>query len=130
MSSRVLILEDDPSRVSLLADCFGPHRTVSTADPARFLALAAQGNWSLLCLDFDLDLFQSGLNSLAAITELGDPKSSAYKACAHCPVLVHSLNLRRAHELVGALWQWEGPIVRVPLHLVPTQWHWLERLIG
>ena len=37
MSSRILILEDDPSRTALLADCFGPQRTASTADPAAGL---------------------------------------------------------------------------------------------
>jgi len=126
----ILVLEDDIQRIEMMMTWWSPLNIYVTDFIEDFIAQASRGGWRLIMMDFDLSPKGQGPTGLDAAEVLGDPASDAFKACCYTPVLVHSLNLRRAYEIVGALWQWDAPVVRLPFHLIPGHLPWLKQMIS
>lgn len=126
----ILVLEDESARIEMMEDWFAPQTVYATDFIPDFLAKAAQGGWSLILLDYDLNPENTGPTGYDAALALGDPATPAFRACSYAPVVVHSLNLKQAYEIVGALWQWDAPVVRLPFHLLPNHLHWIRVLMG
>jgi len=124
----ILILEDDPYRIDILREMFQPHDVYATDFVPEFVQQAERGSWRLIMLDYDLSPDALGPTGLDAATSLGDASSDAFRACCYAPVVVHSVNLHGAGDIVKALWAWEAPVVRIPFHRVPEFEAWLRVL--
>jgi len=125
----ILALEDEPYRIEVLRDLFSPHEVYGTDFVADFLAQAARGSWRLILIDHDLSPDEDAPTGRDAAAALADASGDAFSACCYVPVVVHSLNLRQAGEIVKALWTWEAPVVRIPFHRLAEYTPWVRALI-
>jgi len=124
----VLVLDDERYRIRVLQELFEPLVVYGTDDVDEFVKRAERGSWRLIFLDHDLHPDPGAPTGVDAARRLGDVGGEAFAACAYSPVVVHSLNLDRAADIVAALWSWEAPIVRIPFHRLPEYAGWLQSL--
>lgn len=126
----ILVLEDEDYRIAIFEELFAPHTVYATDFVPEFLKLAERGSWRLILMDCDLSPEVDAVTGLDACYYLADPEGAAFTASSHTPIVVHSLNLQGAGDMLKALWSWEGPLVRVPFHRLPEYSEWLMTLIG
>lgn len=124
----ILVLEDDPYRIEIFREMFAPLTIYATDFVPDFILRAERGSWRMILLDHDLDVDGEAPTGADAARQLGDASSEAFQACCYAPVVVHSINLHGAGDIVKALWAWEGPVVRVPFHRLPEFGDWLKVL--
>jgi len=126
----ILALEDEDYRIGVFEEMFAPHTVVATDFVPEFLKLAERGSWRLILMDHDLSTEADAITGVDASIYLADPEGAAFAASSHTPIVVHSLNLPAAGEMLKCLWTWEGPLIRVPFHRLPEYGSWLMSLIG
>ncbi|HET6426855.1 MAG TPA: cyclic-phosphate processing receiver domain-containing protein [Phycisphaerae bacterium] len=132
MQGMIAILEDDPGRIAVMAECLsalgvGGRARWFTAAPTMIDWLAGRmGELALVSLDHDLMMLP---RPDGVLLDPGDGREVANFLAARqgvCPVIVHSSNELRASEMAATLraagWQVTRVFPRLGPDWIETQW--------